>query len=169
MAATEPIRAVLDAGPLIRLNELGCLDLLDGFAGFGVPRAVWPEAQQHRPQLAWPDGSFTLLDAPIHPGPALVALARSLGLGAGEFAALGFLEAGHGDLLLGDDAAARLAAESLGFRVHGTVGLIVRAIRHGTRSVAEVRALLEQVPLRSTLHLSRSLLAGVMATLPSGG
>jgi len=87
-------------------------------------------------------------------------------LDVGEIAALSLLQEGRGNLLLSDDAAARLAAESLGFKVHGTVGLVVRAIRRGTKTVGEVRALLEQVPVKSTLHLSRSLLAEILATLP---
>jgi predicted nucleic acid-binding protein len=167
MAGNDPARAVLDAGPLIHLDELGCLELLEGFAELGVPHTVWQEVRRHRPQLAWPAGAFKLWETPIQPTPALVALARSFGLDAGEYAALSLLEAGHGDLMLCDDAAARLAAESLGFKVHGTVGLIVRAIRRGTRTVAEVKTLLEQVPMRSTLHISRSLLAEIIEALPS--
>jgi len=71
-----------------------------------------------------------------------------------------------GALFLCDDAAARLAAESLGFEAHGTVGVIVRAIRRHTRTVAETKAILDQVPVRSTLHISRALLREILGLLP---
>jgi predicted nucleic acid-binding protein len=89
-----------------------------------------------------------------------------LGLDAGEIAALDLLEKSRNGLFLCDDAAARLAAESLGFRVHGTVGLIVRAIRRGTRTVTQTKALLQQIPTQSTLHISRTLLAEITRDLP---
>ena len=40
---------VCDAGLLIHLEELGCLDLLRDFAEVLVPEAVWMEVQRHRP------------------------------------------------------------------------------------------------------------------------
>ncbi len=40
---------VCDAGPLIHLDELGCLELLNDFAEVIVPDAVWQEVEQHRP------------------------------------------------------------------------------------------------------------------------
>lgn len=40
---------VCDAGPLIHLDELGCLDLLSDFFEVLVPEAVWREVRQHRP------------------------------------------------------------------------------------------------------------------------
>ena len=48
MAATE-IVAMLDAGPLIHLDELGGLNLLNDFKVLLVPQAVLDEALKHRP------------------------------------------------------------------------------------------------------------------------
>lgn len=42
------MRAVCDAGPLIHLDELGCLDLLADFAEVIVPVGVWEETIKHR-------------------------------------------------------------------------------------------------------------------------
>ena len=50
MAATE-IVAVLDAGPLIHLDELGRLNLLNDFKELLVPLTVLDEALKHRPAL----------------------------------------------------------------------------------------------------------------------
>ena len=48
MAATE-IVAMLDAGPLIHLDELGGLNLLNDFKVLLVPQAALDEALKHRP------------------------------------------------------------------------------------------------------------------------
>ncbi len=67
-----------------------------------------------------------------------------------------------GSMVLCDDAAARLAAESLGIRVHGTLGVLLRAARRRLRSPADVVALLEAIPTQSSLHLHPKLLAEVI-------
>jgi len=168
MAETKEVPTVLDAGPIIHLDELGSLDLLEGLGDLNVPEAVWEEVQRHRPRLSDP-GVLKLKVVSVRPNPSatLGTLIRALELDAGEIAALDLREKRPGALFLCDDAAARLAAESLGFEVHGTVGLIVRAVRRGTRTVAQVHALLEQVPTRSTLNISRLLLREIVRLLPS--
>jgi hypothetical protein len=40
--------AVADAGPLIHLDELECIELLADFSEIRVPDAVWHEVQRHR-------------------------------------------------------------------------------------------------------------------------
>lgn len=48
--ASEAYKAVVcDAGPLIHLDELGCLQLLSDFAQCLVPDAVWEDVARHRP------------------------------------------------------------------------------------------------------------------------
>lgn len=89
---------------------------------------------------------------------SLEALARGLALGAGEVAAIGLAQGEPECLLLTDDAAARLAAEGLGLRVHGTIGVILRSLRIGRQTAGQVMALLEAIPARSTLHIRRHLL-----------
>ena len=41
---------VCDAGPVIHLDELGCLNLLSDFTEILIPEAVWSEVQRHRPE-----------------------------------------------------------------------------------------------------------------------
>lgn len=65
-------------------------------------------------------------------------------------------------LLLTDDSAARLAATSLGIRVHGSIGILLRAIRRRQRTKEDVLGLLRALPIRSSLHLKRSLLEAVI-------
>jgi predicted nucleic acid-binding protein len=68
-------------------------------------------------------------------------------------------------LLLTDDTAARLAAKSLGVQAHGTLGLLVRAIRKQSRSKPDVLMLLRDIPMRTSLHIRPALLAEVIANV----
>jgi predicted nucleic acid-binding protein len=51
-----------------------------------------------------------------------------------------------------------LAAESLGFTVRGSIGILVRSIRTGKRTREQVISILHQIPQKSSLYLSRQLL-----------
>jgi predicted nucleic acid-binding protein len=66
-------------------------------------------------------------------------------------------------ILLTDDAAARLAAEQLGMRVHGTLGVLLRAIRRGQRTTKQVVVLLKAIPHQTTLYIRVDLLKAITA------
>ncbi|MBI5683264.1 MAG: hypothetical protein HZC45_08935 [Deltaproteobacteria bacterium] len=61
-----------------------------------------------------------------------------------------------------DDAAARLAGEELGYRVHGTIGIILRTIRKKRRTAKEVVELLRKIPNETTLFLRPALLEEII-------
>jgi predicted nucleic acid-binding protein len=46
------IRVVCDADPIIHLDELGCLDLLDDFQEISLSDTVWKEISRYRPSAA---------------------------------------------------------------------------------------------------------------------
>lgn len=165
MAQTDPSPSVVcDAGPLIHLDELECLDLLADFAAILVPEAVWHEVAHHRVDVLSQDGTSLTrvqVDAPEDAG--FQVLIQALSLDAGEQAALALMRLHPKAILLTDDAAARLAAEQLGMRVHGTVGVLLRAIRRGQRTPEEVLGVLQQLPQLSTLHIRSDLLLAVIA------
>jgi predicted nucleic acid-binding protein len=72
-------------------------------------------------------------------------------------------------LLLTDDTAARLAAGNLGIMTHGTIGILVRAIRRQQRTKSEILDVLRLLPDQSTLHLKRSLLETVIQQVEGEG
>lgn len=167
MAATDGVLVVLDAGPLIHLDELSCLHLLEGFQTLLIPSVVWGEALRHRPQLRLEKIPGATIADPHGPPPLpLAAASFSNELHAGEIAAITLLHEAGGGLLLSDDDAARQTAEALGFSVAGTLGLLLRGIRRKQISGAEVRQLVEQLPARSTLHVSGALLKRFAAEIP---
>jgi predicted nucleic acid-binding protein len=165
MSAGEII-AVLDAGPLIHLDELGALNLLAGYREVLLPDIVEQEARRHRPkiQLDSIPGLVRVLAKPAAEE-SLFELAAEFGLHAGELAAMSVLRERKGDCLLSDDAAARAVAEMIGFQVRGTVGLILRGWQRKQISKAEARNLLQALPKNSTLHLHLGLLEKILQQL----
>jgi predicted nucleic acid-binding protein len=51
----------------------------------------------------------------------------------------------------------------MGFAVHGTLGILIRSIRRKMGSRKQVLEILQSLPDPSTLHISRRLLATVIA------
>ena len=61
-------------------------------------------------------------------------------------------------IFLTDDAAARIVASKLGYRVHGTIGVLVRAIRRDLLNPEEVADALKRIRDISSLYIKDSLL-----------
>lgn len=128
-AAAAGAVVVSDAGPLISLARLDLLGVLSGlFSQVQVPAEVIEECQ------ARPGNADTLRIAQaLATGTLQACTAPPLvlpGLEAGECAAISrALQIGAA--LLVDERAARARAASLGLRVTGTLGVLVRARRLG--------------------------------------
>lgn len=152
---------VADAGPLIHLDELGCIGLLTDFHAVYVTSTVWREVEFHRPHALASLGGHVLRCSPVA-NERVDALKVLYTLHAGEYEALCQCLVISGALLLTDDTAARLAAKSLDVAAHGTIGLLLRAIRRRQLSKAQVVALLKQIPERSSLHIRPVLLAEII-------
>jgi len=163
MAKTSRTLVVADAGPLIHLDELAALDVLSDYAAVLVPNGVWIEVHRHRPQ-ALKQVSVKLIRQPSPPASDRVnAITALYTLHHGEREALALCFAHTINLLITDDTAARLAAKSLNITTHGTLGLLVRAVRQQLRTPSEVLALLAAIPQQTTLHIRPSLLNEVIA------
>lgn len=165
MGGNDPVlvAVVCDAGPLIHLDEAGCLDLLADFKQVLVPESVWREVARHRPAaLAHSGIQLHRIAFAGTCSPELESLSQALLLHAGEKAALHEVQQRTGSWLLTDDTAARLAARSLGVIAHGTIGVLLRAIRRNQRTKREVLDVLHALPRISTLHLKRSLLTEII-------
>lgn len=168
MTEHGPLLVVCDAGPLIHLDELEALDLLADFAEVLVPGAVWREVERHRPgALIHPGVTLRRMTPRMVVSPELEALSQVFSLHTGEWEALRVAMEHRPGLLLTDDTAARLAAGNLRIATHGTIGILVRAIRRGQRTKDEVLEVLRSLPSRSTLHIKRSLLETVISQVES--
>lgn len=154
---------VCDAGPLIHLHELDSLELLKDFSAVLVPVQVWDEVRQHRPP-AFDSTAHWLqrVEVVVSTEPSFLALVQTLALDFGEQAALSLMQQRPDAIFLTDDAAARIAANTLGLQVHGTIGVLLRAIRRSQRQPKEIVELLENLPQRSTLYIRPSLLHDII-------
>ena len=153
---------IADAGPIIHLDELGGLDLLADFDKVMVPEAVWQEVTHHRPQALQNKNLHFIRQSVVHFSPHVNALSPLYTLHTGEQEALHLCLEFVGSLFITDDTAARLAAKNLGVMTHGTLGILIRAIRKKTRTKLQVIALLKAIPSQTTLHIRPSLLAEVI-------
>jgi predicted nucleic acid-binding protein len=165
----SPSEVVCDAGPLIHLDELGCLDLLADFQTVFVPEQVWQEVEFHRASALRRSGlELQQVAVVLSENDPLQALVRLFALDLGEQAALSLMMSHPNAILLTDDAAARLTAEILGYQVHGSIGILVRAIRRRQRTGDEVLSILRGLPLQSSLHIRPALLEEIIAQVASG-
>ena len=155
---------VLDAGPIIHLDEIGALELLSHLGQLFIPESVAYEAGKHRPGVTAKLTPYIVeeVDAISRRLTELVVLHE---LDAGETAALAWAEQFGADLFVSDDKAARAAATDMGCASTGTLGVITHAADGGVMSNEAAIALLQSVPLRSTLFVTPALLQKVIATL----
>jgi len=156
-------KVVCDAGPVIHLDELNCLDLLADFQEIILSSRVCEEIKWYRPSaLKRQDLSCTTLTQSISPNEPLRTICRIFALDAGETEALILMQQNPQAIFLTDDASARLAADQMGFRVHGTIGILIRSIRRGHRDPEETVRILSEIPLKSTLHIKPALLKEII-------
>lgn len=152
-------KVVCDSGPVIHLDELNCLHLLEDFQEILIPEAVQKEIKRYR-SLSLDKLGLPIVFSPgnIPKNAHLLTLCRIFSLDIGEIEALALIEKNPQAIFLTDDASARMVAEQMRFRVHGTIGILVRSIRRGQMETKEVLDILQKVPSKSTLYIKASLL-----------
>ena len=166
MTTKAALSVVCDAGPIIHLDELDCLSLLNDFDQILIPSQVWQEVAHHRHSaLGKSDVSLQQVDVIICSEPPFQSLVRSLSLDIGEQAALSLMQNHPEAIFLTDDAAARLAAVTLKYRVHGTIGILLRSIRCNQKTTYDVIAILRNLARQSTLHIRAQLLEEIIERL----
>ncbi len=160
------IRAICDAGPVIHLDELNRLELLCDFQEIILADTVREEIKHHRPgALKKPDIHFMRASQEYPEGELLRTMCRTFSLDAGEIEALAIIEKNPDAMFLTDDACARLVADRMGFKVHGTIGIIVRAIRREFMQPEQVLRILAEIPSKSSLHIRPSLLEKIIGKI----
>ncbi len=170
MAMTEKIKKVVcDAGPIIHLDELDCLNLLSDFREIFLAETVWKEVEKYRPSTLIRSGLSLIRCSQEYPAnESLYTMCRIFSLDAGEVEALAIMEKNPTAMFLTDDASARLVAEQVGFRVHGSIGILVRSIRWGQKQPEEVINILGEIPSRSTLYIKPSLIDKIIQEIKKG-
>ena len=147
---------IADAGPIIHLHEISALEVLRDFNRVLITDKVWKEILKHCSPI------LEQLPIDIVPNPApeklVEGLAKTYWLQSGEKTALSLALQYQYAIFATDDMAARLAANQIGLRVHGTVGILLRSVRTGRFSQDTVRGFLQDIPRKSSLFIKKSLL-----------
>jgi len=122
---------IADTGPLIALAKAGRLDILHAMADTVlIPEAVHhellakPGEETGRIRAALSD--FIHVRPVLHPEPTIAQTPTQLGRGESQVLQLASSQPEDVMLLL-DDRAARMAAQQLGLRYTGVVGLVLEA------------------------------------------
>ncbi len=160
-SATERVRRIVaDTGPLQYLVLIGEIDLLPRlFGAVAIPTAV--QAEMLHPEA--PEAVRSWAGAPpqwltVAPGPAEGG-ANLRRRGAGERAAIALALASEAELILMDDRAGVAAAMAQGLSVIGTLGVLVRAARHGMVDLEVVFTRLKGTNFRYPRNLLATMLA----------
>jgi len=158
------IKAVFDAGPIIHLDELNCLDLINDFKEIILSDTVWKEINKNRPSVFKRSGVSLIRSPQKHlKSEPLHTLCRTFSLDAGEIEALAIMARNQDAVFFTDDASARFVAEQMGFKVHGTIGIIIRSTRRKQMRPKQVLQILKEIPLKSTLYIKASLLEEIIS------
>lgn len=148
----RPVIVVSDTSPLIAFEQLGRAELLARlFSKVLIPPAVRQETFKTLPLPVW------IEEHPL--SQPLSALALRWRLGAGEREALALALELQADLLLMDELPGRRAAISLGLKVTGTFGVLLRAKEN--HLLFAVKPLIEQL-LALGFHADKDLVARVL-------
>jgi predicted nucleic acid-binding protein len=118
----SPTSVICDAGPIIHLDEINCLNLLNDFKEIILPFSVEREIAAHRPSaLTASSLNLKRLAESLDIGEKLHALSQIFSLDAGEIESLILMQSHPTAIFLTDDAAARLVAEQMKLKVHADI------------------------------------------------
>ena len=135
---------VSDTTPLISLLKIDRIDLLERLFGqVLIPQAVFDElTADERFQLEADQirrRRFIIIKAVQNPESASI-LKRATGLDQGESEAIVLTDELKADLLLMDEAKGRTVSFQMGFKIMGTIGVLMAAYEENELTAEEVRA-----------------------------
>lgn len=149
---------VSDTTPLISLLKIDRIDLLERLFGqVLIPQAVFDELtaderfQREADQIR--RKRFMRVRAVQNPESADI-LKRATGLDRGESEAIVLTDELHADLLLMDEAKGRAVSFQMGFKIMGTIGVLMAAYEENELTAEEVRACVQGLQ-RTGRHISQ--------------
>lgn len=149
---------VSDTTPLISLLKINRLDLLEKLFGqVLIPQAVFDELTADERFKLEADQikrkQFIKVKAVKNPESANI-LKRATGLDQGESEAIILTDEQNADILLMDEAKGRTVSFQMGFKVMGTIGILMAAYEENELTVDEVRECIEGLQ-RAGKHISQ--------------
>jgi predicted nucleic acid-binding protein len=160
--------AVADAGPLIHLNDIGCLTLLRIFETLHIPDAVWSETVGQA-RVSQTDilglGNVRQHSLPQEDVTQFIQKNGLEDLHTGERECLYLCQQAGVPILLTDDLAVREAAKRLKLTAVGSLGIVVRAYQLGHISLIDAERHIADLYDVSTLFVTRTIVEMVIEQL----
>ena len=145
--------AVLDAGPIIHLDQIERLELLKVIERRYTTHEIENEAGKETVE----DSGTETRDLSGEAKDEAKYLGDRYNLEMGEATALALCKQENIPLLLTDDLEARSTAKKLGIEPHGTVGIAVRAYSSGKIGREEAVKTIEELKNKSSLFITSDL------------
>jgi predicted nucleic acid-binding protein len=148
--------AVIDAGPFIHLHEIGRLSLLGLFESVLVTFDIVEECEKKGVAVkAIPAVSVVMLKGKNKDFAKY--LVEKYELHVGESTGISLCRQEHVSLFITDDLDARDAAKALGFEAHGTLSIVLRALRENLCTPSQAIDAVERLYADSTLFITKEL------------
>jgi len=150
--------AVLDAGPLIHLDQIGCLQFLEIFDSIHIPDAVWKETVENERYRNINILGLSSVQRHTLSHESVVEFIRKHDLGklhSGEVECLYLCQMTDISILLTDDLAVREAAKRLKITPVGSLGIVVKAYRQGRIPITDAESHIADLYNVSSLFVSR--------------
>ena len=134
-------KVISNTTPLIGLADIGCFDILQKlYEKIMIPAAVLKEVKSEPAKNLVSNSGFIHV---FHVADSQVRKMFSSRLHAGEVEVMLLAEEKQADLLIMDDNAAKKTAKFLGFKVTGTLGVLLKAKQEGY--IGEIRPLVDKL------------------------
>lgn len=122
-------KVISNTTPLIGLADIGCFDVLKKlYKEIMIPAAVLDEVRSEPAKTLVSNSDFISV---FHVADSQARKVFSSRLHAGEVEVMLLAEEKHADLIIMDDNAAKKTAKFLGFKVTGTLGVLLKAKQEG--------------------------------------
>lgn len=135
---------ISDTTPLISLLKIGRLDLLEKlFVEVLIPQAVFDELtvdERYRLEAGQIRGRQFITVRSVQNMESANILKRATGLDQGESEAIVLSDELHADILLMDEKKGRIVSSQMGFKIMGTIGVLMAAYEDKELTADEVRA-----------------------------
>ncbi len=143
-------KAVFDAGPLIHLAEIDQLSLLSVIDEKMIPEEVYNEFEKHRPE----DISIEIENLNEKGKKYARSLVQEYHIDLGEAEAIALIKQKDLRYLFTDDWYAREVAEELGIKVHGSLGIVMRAHKQRILDRSNALMIIDRLSEESSLFIT---------------
>jgi len=144
---------VLDAGPIIHLNQIEKLEILEIIDNRYTTKEVAEEVNKEIIE----DSGTEIKNLSGEAKDKAKYLSNKYNLELGESTALALCEQENTQLFLTDDLEARSTAKKLEIEPHGTVGIVVKSYSIGKITQKEAVKIIEDLNKKSSLFITSDL------------